>query len=566
MTGWEQEGAWELRGAWGAPPLQQLRQGRATRGTWLLPQQPRGDAAGVDGSSRQLLPPLPWCFQHRWGSWLWQGATPRAAGFGGERCRGPASAAVRQGWALRRSRAAGAAARRVGTSPGDGPPRPGHDLVPAVEVGTRGTGTSVGWTRCTESPAWVAGSWGPCGRGAAGRWDLTPLSLVPAVEGQWLEWGAWSRCSVTCANGTQQRTRKCSVSAHGWAECRGAHADARECSNPTCPSKAPRAGKGGGNGGGRPPVPSARHVGARHVAQPCVCRKAAAVSPPVTPGCRQPPPLRMPGGGGGCRGLAATPFVPVAPSRRIPAGGARDLFCALTAVSHWGEPVGAPVAAGPGVLWACEHVRALASCTGGGAARGAGAGSGDGGTPGSGVVGQKDGPRPRPVLQPHPCLVFRRPRHRSQARREAVAALGQLEGGSSNAVHPRVPLGCRLGDCTGMPVLSKRDLNHRSMDFVPRGASNSRHGGQSPLGPVSPSLSPCVPGAARHAEMGIPRCPHPHSRQQVGSLEPLEPLLQDLRHRLAAPLPHVRGHRRAGLPLRGHRRGGEDLQREEVPR
>ncbi|NXS72397.1 AGRB2 protein, partial [Pandion haliaetus] len=55
------------------------------------------------------------------------------------------------------------------------------------------------------------------------------------VEGQWLEWGAWSRCSVTCANGTQQRTRKCSVSAHGWAECRGAHADARECSNPTCP-------------------------------------------------------------------------------------------------------------------------------------------------------------------------------------------------------------------------------------------------------------------------------------------------------------------------------------------
>ncbi|NWR25251.1 AGRB2 protein, partial [Emberiza fucata] len=57
------------------------------------------------------------------------------------------------------------------------------------------------------------------------------------VEGQWLPWGAWSRCSVTCANGTQQRTRRCSVSApQGWAECRGAHADARECSNPTCPT------------------------------------------------------------------------------------------------------------------------------------------------------------------------------------------------------------------------------------------------------------------------------------------------------------------------------------------
>ncbi|XP_041900730.1 adhesion G protein-coupled receptor B2-like [Corvus kubaryi] len=78
------------------------------------------------------------------------------------------------------------------------------------------------------------------------------IAICP-VEGQWLEWGAWSRCSVTCANGTQQRTRKCSVSAHGWAECRGAHADARECSNPTCPSKAPRAGgeRGDGHAAGR---------------------------------------------------------------------------------------------------------------------------------------------------------------------------------------------------------------------------------------------------------------------------------------------------------------------------
>ncbi|NWU46842.1 AGRB2 protein, partial [Dromas ardeola] len=59
---------------------------------------------------------------------------------------------------------------------------------------------------------------------------------IASCPGQWLEWGAWSRCSVTCANGTQQRTRKCSVSAHGWAECRGAHADARECSNPSCPT------------------------------------------------------------------------------------------------------------------------------------------------------------------------------------------------------------------------------------------------------------------------------------------------------------------------------------------
>ena len=114
-------------------------------------------------------------------------------------------------------------------------------------------------------PGMGRGELGPRGRGAAGQWGLTLLSLVPAVEGQWLEWGAWSRCSVTCANGTQQRTRKCSVAAHGWAECRGAHADARECSNPTCPSKAPRAG---GERGGRPRVLLVWHVGARHVHLP----------------------------------------------------------------------------------------------------------------------------------------------------------------------------------------------------------------------------------------------------------------------------------------------------------
>ncbi|NWT76867.1 AGRB3 protein, partial [Prunella himalayana] len=106
---------------------------------------------------------------------------------------------------------------------------------------------SVGRTSPARVPASRGGA-RPSGRSAVGG---DAALLVPAVEGQWLEWGAWSRCSVTCANGTQQRTRKCSVSAHGWAECRGAHADARECSNPTCPSKAPRAR---GGAGGRPRV------------------------------------------------------------------------------------------------------------------------------------------------------------------------------------------------------------------------------------------------------------------------------------------------------------------------
>lgn len=57
---------------------------------------------------------------------------------------------------------------------------------------------------------------------------------APTVDGQWQEWSAWSDCSVTCANGTQQRKRQCSAAAHGGSECRGHWAESRECSNPEC--------------------------------------------------------------------------------------------------------------------------------------------------------------------------------------------------------------------------------------------------------------------------------------------------------------------------------------------
>uniref|UniRef100_A0A4W3JUX1 Adhesion G protein-coupled receptor B2 n=1 Tax=Callorhinchus milii TaxID=7868 RepID=A0A4W3JUX1_CALMI len=63
---------------------------------------------------------------------------------------------------------------------------------------------------------------------------LCNIALCP-VEGQWLEWGPWNRCSVTCSNGTQQRTRKC-ISPHSWTECKGHQAEARDCFNPECPT------------------------------------------------------------------------------------------------------------------------------------------------------------------------------------------------------------------------------------------------------------------------------------------------------------------------------------------
>lgn len=65
-----------------------------------------------------------------------------------------------------------------------------------------------------------------------------PLLVSPhAVEGQWLEWGPWGPCSSSCANGTQQRSRKCSVAGPAWATCAGALTDTRECSNLDCPGE-----------------------------------------------------------------------------------------------------------------------------------------------------------------------------------------------------------------------------------------------------------------------------------------------------------------------------------------
>uniref|UniRef100_A0A8D3B016 Adhesion G protein-coupled receptor B2 n=1 Tax=Scophthalmus maximus TaxID=52904 RepID=A0A8D3B016_SCOMX len=62
---------------------------------------------------------------------------------------------------------------------------------------------------------------------------LCNIAVCP-VEGQWLEWGPWSRCSITCNTGTQERQRRCSASAHGWAECKGPHQESRDCANPSC--------------------------------------------------------------------------------------------------------------------------------------------------------------------------------------------------------------------------------------------------------------------------------------------------------------------------------------------
>ena len=63
-----------------------------------------------------------------------------------------------------------------------------------------------------------------------------------AVNGNWGEWSSFSRCSVTCGEGTQTKTRTCNNPdpQYGGADCEGESEESQSCSaDTTCPRKLP---------------------------------------------------------------------------------------------------------------------------------------------------------------------------------------------------------------------------------------------------------------------------------------------------------------------------------------
>ncbi|KAJ8321738.1 hypothetical protein KUTeg_000209 [Tegillarca granosa] len=63
------------------------------------------------------------------------------------------------------------------------------------------------------------------------------LDVILQVDGFWASWAAWSACSVTCAGGTQSKTRTCSNPApqYGGAYCSGASIAGQTCNTHNCP-------------------------------------------------------------------------------------------------------------------------------------------------------------------------------------------------------------------------------------------------------------------------------------------------------------------------------------------
>ena len=56
------------------------------------------------------------------------------------------------------------------------------------------------------------------------------------IDGDWSDWSEWSRCSVTCGDGHELRTRQCDnpEPLYGGALCTEDTQEKKSCTNPAC--------------------------------------------------------------------------------------------------------------------------------------------------------------------------------------------------------------------------------------------------------------------------------------------------------------------------------------------
>lgn len=97
-----------------------------------------------------------------------------------------------------------------------------------------GGGTQVRLRTCTNPPRSNGGSW--CIGSQQERQSCNEEKLCP-VDGGWSFWSYWGRCSVSCGSGVMYRTRTCTSPppAHGGVRCRGESREIYYCERSSCP-------------------------------------------------------------------------------------------------------------------------------------------------------------------------------------------------------------------------------------------------------------------------------------------------------------------------------------------
>lgn len=97
-----------------------------------------------------------------------------------------------------------------------------------------GGGTQIRLRTCTNPPRSNGGSW--CIGSQQERQSCNEDKLCP-VDGGWSFWSYWGRCSVSCGSGVMYRTRTCTSPppAHGGARCRGESREIYYCERSSCP-------------------------------------------------------------------------------------------------------------------------------------------------------------------------------------------------------------------------------------------------------------------------------------------------------------------------------------------
>ncbi|KAL8625611.1 hypothetical protein ACOMHN_043886 [Nucella lapillus] len=71
-------------------------------------------------------------------------------------------------------------------------------------------------------------------KGETVQYKPCTMKMCP-IDGVWNEWTEWSICSLTCGNGTQDRTRTCQGPFHEGADCKGHTSERQGCKVRECP-------------------------------------------------------------------------------------------------------------------------------------------------------------------------------------------------------------------------------------------------------------------------------------------------------------------------------------------